>query len=180
MPERHLPSNRDGEHFLLGEGKEARARIHACLHALIRPRCSLAGELKRPLLFLCVLRTACKAQEAPENQLHLEHVYGYNGDLIRYGGYERYCTNVLWLRTGEIIFPSSCVVVILSNNSEVNEQRFFQGHDADVMALARHPKSDLCASAQSSRPAKICVFDAAQKIPQLITGFSAGPSSRGR
>lgn len=126
------------------------------------------------------MHTAClQAQEAPGHQLHLEYIYGYNGDLLRYGGYERYCTNVLWLRSGEIIFPSSCAVVILKD-FEVSEQRFFIGHDSDVMALARHPTSDLCASAQSSRPAKICIFDAAQRTPQLITGFSVGPSSKGR
>ena len=36
-------------------------------------------------------------------------------------------TNVLWLRTGEVVFPASAVVVI--HDFETNRQRFFTGHD---------------------------------------------------
>lgn len=36
-------------------------------------------------------------------------------------------TNVVWLRSGEIVFPAAAVVVI--HDFEVNRQRFFTGHD---------------------------------------------------
>jgi len=37
--------------------------------------------------------------------LQLEYVYGYNGDLLRFGTCERFSTNIIWLQTGEIMFP---------------------------------------------------------------------------
>lgn len=46
-------------------------------------------------------------QEPPLSSLALEHVYGYNGDLLRYGSHERFSTNVIWLTTGEVAFPVS-------------------------------------------------------------------------
>lgn len=36
-------------------------------------------------------------------------------------------TNVVWLRSGEVVFPASAVVVI--HDFETNRQRFFTGHD---------------------------------------------------
>lgn len=36
-------------------------------------------------------------------------------------------TNIMWLRTGEVVFPASAVVVI--HDFETNQQRFFTGHD---------------------------------------------------
>jgi hypothetical protein len=44
-------------------------------------------------------------QDAPPTHLQLEHVYGYNGDLNRLGGHERYGTNAVWLRSGDMVFP---------------------------------------------------------------------------
>ena len=43
-------------------------------------------------------------------------------------------TNVLWLRTGEVVFPASAVVVI--HDFETNRQRFFTGHDEVSGALS--------------------------------------------
>jgi len=72
---------------------------------------------------------------------------------------------------------ASSIVVIY--DPETRTQRFFFGHDANVMALVRHPDSDLCATAQWSRPAKICIFDAGEEEPEAISTFSAGPHTSG-
>ena len=81
---------------------------------------------------------------APDSELALEYVHGYAGGTpgggARYhgggnrgsdrsggGGGGTRSTNVVWLRSGEIVFPAAAVVVI--HDFEVNRQRFFTGHD---------------------------------------------------
>lgn len=82
---------------------------------------------------------------APESELQLEYVHGYAGEMPTGGGgimgpgrgqagkiggarqAATRSTNVLWLRTGEVVFPASAVVVL--HNFETNRQRFFKGHD---------------------------------------------------
>ncbi|CAN0012838.1 unnamed protein product, partial [Ectocarpus sp. 12 AP-2014] len=56
-------------------------------------------------------------------------------------------TNVLWLRSGEIVYPAAGVVVI--HDFETNRQRFFTGHDEEVTAVAVHPHHDIVASGQA-------------------------------
>lgn len=68
----------------------------------------------------------------PNSKLALEYVHGYAGEIPSgsIGGSRNSATrntNVLWLRTGEVVFPASALVVI--HNFEVNRQRFFRGHD---------------------------------------------------
>lgn len=79
---------------------------------------------------------------APDSALELEYVHGYTGETPargagvagagggRVGGARQAATrstNVVWLRTGEIVFPASAVVVL--HDFEANRQRFFTGHD---------------------------------------------------
>lgn len=93
----------------------------------------------------------------PESELALEYVHGYAGETPgsagpgggvaggggfggfggggeqvkgRVGGARQAATrstNIMWLRTGEVVFPASAVVVI--HDFETNRQRFFTGHD---------------------------------------------------
>ena len=65
-------------------------------------------------------------------------------------------------------------------NFEAKEQRFFQGHDDEVMVVARHPTSDICASGQLGRPARVCVYDDASRRIEASSTFFAGPTSRGK
>ena len=81
----------------------------------------------------------------PPTTLTLEHVHGFSGKVATN-------TNVLWLKSGEILFPASAAVVIM--DTRTNSQRFFLEHDDDVMALAVHPKLDIVASGQLSRKGK--------------------------
>lgn len=65
-------------------------------------------------------------------------------------------------------------------DSEHNQQRFFLGHDDDVMALARHPTLDICASGQAGpRPSKVCVYDASAKRVEPLQSFVPSPTARG-
>ncbi|CAM9945961.1 unnamed protein product, partial [Ectocarpus sp. 13 AM-2016] len=64
----------------------------------------------------------------PDSSLVLEYVHGYAGetpDVLSSGVGGN--TNVLWLRSGEIVYPAAGVVVI--HDFETNRQRFFAGHD---------------------------------------------------
>lgn len=102
----------------------------------------------------CKLPQADKS--APESTLELEYVHGYAGEtpgsrcgVIGAGAGQADAargtreaaatrnTNVLWLRTGELLFPASAVVVI--HDFKTNRQRFFTGHD-EVIARRAHGK----------------------------------------
>ncbi|CAM9727609.1 unnamed protein product, partial [Discosporangium mesarthrocarpum] len=108
----------------------------------------------------------------PPSELQLEYVHGYSGET---GKQDRlsWSTNVVWLRTGELAFPASSLVVI--HDFEHNQQRFFKGHDEDVMAVTVHPYRDIVASGQAGKEATVCIFDAS---PQAVTGSSHGDKSR--
>lgn len=79
---------------------------------------------------------------------------------------------------GFVVVQASTVVVLF--DSEHNQQRFFLGHDDDVMALARHPTLDICASGQAGpRPSKVCVYDASAKRVEPLQSFVPSPTARG-
>ncbi|CAN0531137.1 unnamed protein product, partial [Ectocarpus sp. 8 AP-2014] len=90
----------------------------------------------------------------PDSGLVLEYVHGVGG---RRNSATR-STNVVWLRSGEIVYPAAGVVVI--HDFETNRQRFFTGHDEAITAVAVHPHHDIVASGQAGREAIVCLFDA--------------------
>lgn len=62
----------------------------------------------------------------------------------RVGGARRSATrstNVMWLRSGEIVFPAAAVVVI--HDFETNRQRFFTGHDEASFIFSGHDEASL-------------------------------------
>jgi WD40 repeat protein len=66
-------------------------------------------------------------------------------------------------------------------NTELNHQRFFSGHDDDVMTLCRHPSSDILASGQAGpRPSRVCVYDASGKDVEPISTFLPSTTAKGR
>ncbi|CAM9891815.1 unnamed protein product [Ectocarpus sp. 12 AP-2014] len=120
----------------------------------------------------------------PHSGLVLEYVHGYAGetpDVLSSGVGGKFgggvgggsvgggrnsatrSTNVLWLRSGEIVYPAAGVVVI--HDFETNRQRFFTGHDeaSEVTAVAVHPHYDIVASGQAGREAIVCLFDATRR-----------------
>ncbi|CAM9881664.1 unnamed protein product, partial [Ectocarpus fasciculatus] len=97
----------------------------------------------------------------PDSGLVLEYVHGYAGetpDVLAGGTGGAKSTNVVWLRSGEIVYPAAGVVVI--HDFETNRQRFFTGHDEAITAIAVHPHHDIVASGQAGREAIVCLFDA--------------------
>ncbi|CAM9247189.1 unnamed protein product, partial [Choristocarpus tenellus] len=98
----------------------------------------------------------------PDSELMLEYIHGYSGETGRQDR-PSWSTNVMWLRTGELVFPASAVVIL--HDFERNRQRFFMGHDEDVMAIAVYAHKDIVASGQAGGEAVVCVFDASLSLP---------------
>lgn len=88
-----------------------------------------------------------------------------------------------WVTCGmlpsDVTLQASATVVMF--NTELNHQRFFSGHDDDVMALCRHPSSDILASGQAGpRPSRVCVYDASGKDVEPISTFLPSTTAKGR
>uniref|UniRef100_A0A0G4FV78 Uncharacterized protein n=1 Tax=Chromera velia CCMP2878 TaxID=1169474 RepID=A0A0G4FV78_9ALVE len=82
--------------------------------------------------------------EAPEAELELEWVYGYNGRLPK---------NMHWIpRTGEFLYYTAALGVVMSFDGNSPgapaTQRYFTGHTNEVTCLAYSPEKDLVASGQ--------------------------------
>lgn len=67
----------------------------------------------------------------------------------RYRGFD--CrNNLFYTQTGEVVYHVAAVAVVY--NRLQHSQRFYLGHDDDILSLAVHPLKDYVASAQV-RPA---------------------------
>lgn len=86
---------------------------------------------------------------APKSCLRLEWIYGYRGAQ---------CRNNLWY-TGsrDIVYfvAGACVVY----NAREHKQRFFLGHNDDVLCLTLHGDKTTVASGQIGKEPYICVWD---------------------
>ena len=98
-------------------------------------------------------------EHLPSTHLDLEFVHGYSGKLPYR---TTTCTNIFPLATGELVYPVSAAVVIY--DKVMHRQRYFFGHDDDIMCLAVHPSGSVVASGQVGRRPPICLWDV-QKIP---------------
>jgi WD40 repeat protein len=98
-------------------------------------------------------------EHLPSTHLDLEFVHGYSGKLPYR---TTSCTNIFPLASGELVYPVSAAVVIY--DKVMHRQRYFFGHDDDVMCLAVHPSGTVVASGQVGRKPPICLWDV-QKIP---------------
>lgn len=66
----------------------------------------------------------------------------------RYRGFD--CrNNLFYSQTGEVVYHVAAVAVVY--NRLQHTQRFYQGHDDDILSLAVHPLKDFAASAQVLR-----------------------------
>ena len=98
-----------------------------------------------------VRRSKC----APEAELELEHVYGY-------AGLDNTSNNLFYLNTGEVVYYTAAVGVVLDKDKlekGARCQRFFFGHDDDIKSLAVHPNREWVATGQLGRFPFICVWD---------------------
>eukprot|EP01043_Picozoa_sp_COSAG02_P033011 COSAG02_NODE_2232_length_9428_cov_3.232286_2_plen_1507_part_00 len=83
-------------------------------------------------------KVARSAQE-PQASLKLSNIFGYVG---------RHTTgpSLVYTRTGEVVYHVASVAVV--GDLESKQQRFFQGHDNSITALALHPFENMVATGQ--------------------------------
>ena len=62
-----------------------------------------------------------------------------------YHGYNA-CNNVFYTQTNEIVFHTAAIGVVY--NQQTNEQRFYMGHDDDILCLTVHDDQDFIATGQ--------------------------------
>ncbi len=72
-----------------------------------------------------------------------------------YRGYD--CrSNLFYTQTGEIVYHVAAVGVVY--NRQQNTQRFYLGHDDEILCLAIHPVKDYVATGQVQSTAQTSVF----------------------
>lgn len=80
--------------------------------------------------------------------------------LISYRGYD--CrSNLFYTQTGEIVYHVAAVGVVY--NRQQNTQRFYLGHDDDILCLAIHPLKDYVATGQVG-----CLFICSKNLKLLL------------
>ncbi|CAB3992368.1 echinoderm microtubule-associated -like 6 [Paramuricea clavata] len=106
---------------------------------------------------------------APKSQLRLEWVYGYRGHQCR--------NNLYFTSSKEVVYFVAGVGVVY--NVKGNSQRFFLGHNDDIISLALHPEKQLVATGQVGKDPYICVWDAknCQTVSILKDGHQRGIAS---
>eukprot|EP01043_Picozoa_sp_COSAG02_P029956 COSAG02_NODE_1888_length_10500_cov_3.026536_4_plen_1147_part_00 len=93
----------------------------------------------------------------PASKLVLHHVHGYRGADCR--------DNVHFTADGELLYFVAGVAVVA--DIDRNTQRFFTGHDDDIVSLALHPDGTTVATGQIGRHATVCIWDS--RSGRLIT-----------
>ncbi|KAK1171259.1 echinoderm microtubule-associated protein-like 6 isoform X3 [Acipenser oxyrinchus oxyrinchus] len=95
------------------------------------------------------LVSSLKRERAPEESLKLQFVHGYRGYDCR--------NNLFYTQAGEVVYHIAAVAVIY--NRQQHTQRFYVGHDDDILSLAIHPVKDYVATGQVGRDPSIHVWD---------------------
>ncbi|XP_078490103.1 echinoderm microtubule-associated protein-like 6 [Ciona intestinalis] len=87
---------------------------------------------------------------APKSQLRLDWVYGYRGHQCR--------NNLFYVSSDEIVYFVAGVGIV--HNPRKQTQKFFLGHNDDIISLALHPHEQLVATGQVGKDPYICVWNA--------------------
>ncbi|XP_043551898.1 echinoderm microtubule-associated protein-like 6 isoform X1 [Chiloscyllium plagiosum] len=90
-----------------------------------------------------------KRDKAPEGSLKLQFVHGYRGYDCR--------NNLFYTQTAEVVYHVAAVGIVY--NRQQHSQRFYLGHDDDILCLAIHPVKDYVATGQVGRDPSIHVWD---------------------
>ncbi|XP_078516147.1 echinoderm microtubule-associated protein-like 5 isoform X2 [Lissotriton helveticus] len=93
--------------------------------------------------------TLKRREAAPLNSIRLHFVHGYRGYDCR--------SNLFYTQTGEIVYHVAAVGVVY--NRQQNTQRFYLGHDDDILCLAIHPLKDYVATGQVGRDCTVHIWD---------------------
>ncbi|CAB1343775.1 unnamed protein product [Coregonus sp. 'balchen'] len=96
-----------------------------------------------------------KRQRGPDEALRLKFVHG---------------NNLYYTQAGEVVYHVAAVGVVY--NREQHSQRFYLGHDDDILSLTVHPLKDYAATGQVGRDPAIHVWDIQTlKCFSLLKGF---------
>uniref|UniRef100_A0A3Q1BB23 HELP domain-containing protein n=1 Tax=Amphiprion ocellaris TaxID=80972 RepID=A0A3Q1BB23_AMPOC len=103
-----------------------------------------------------------KRQKGPDQGLRLQFVHGYRGYDCR--------NNLFYTQGGEVLYHVAAVGVVY--NRQLHSQRFYLGHDDDILSLSIHPLKDYAATGQIGRDPAIHVWDIQTlKCLSLLKGF---------
>ncbi|XP_031434832.1 echinoderm microtubule-associated protein-like 6 isoform X2 [Clupea harengus] len=103
-----------------------------------------------------------KRQRCPDVGLRLKFVHGYRGYDCR--------NNLFYTQTAEIVYHVAAVAVVY--NRQQHSQRFYLGHDDDILSLTVHPLKDYVATGQVGRDPAIHVWDIQTlKCLSLLKGY---------
>ncbi|KTG42430.1 hypothetical protein cypCar_00032632, partial [Cyprinus carpio] len=103
-----------------------------------------------------------KRERAPASGLRLHFIHGYRGYDCR--------SNLFYTQTGEIVYHVAAVGVVY--NRQQNTQRFYLGHNDDILCLAIHPIKDYVATGQVGRDSSIHVWETEFLKPlSVLKGF---------
>nr|XP_036847784.1 echinoderm microtubule-associated protein-like 5 isoform X5 [Manis javanica] len=106
--------------------------------------------------------TSKRRERAPGNSIRLHFVHGYRGYDCR--------SNLFYTQIGEIVYHVAAVGVIY--NRQQNTQRFYLGHDDDILCLAIHPVRDYVATGQVGRDPSIHIWDTETIKPlSILKGY---------
>uniref|UniRef100_UPI00398E636F echinoderm microtubule-associated protein-like 6 isoform X3 n=1 Tax=Pristiophorus japonicus TaxID=55135 RepID=UPI00398E636F len=90
-----------------------------------------------------------KRENAPEGSLKLQFVHGYRGYDCR--------NNLFYTQAAEVVYHVAAVAIVY--NRQQHSQRFYLGHDDDILCLTIHPIKDYVATGQVGRDPAIHVWD---------------------
>ncbi|KAG9260088.1 echinoderm microtubule-associated protein-like 6 isoform X4 [Astyanax mexicanus] len=103
-----------------------------------------------------------KRQQPPDAALRLQFVHGYRGYDCR--------NNLFYTQTGEVVYHVAAVGIVY--NRQQHTQRFYLGHDDDIISLTVHPIKDYAATGQVGRDPAVHVWDVQSlKCLSLLRGF---------
>ncbi|XP_032820802.2 echinoderm microtubule-associated protein-like 6 isoform X1 [Petromyzon marinus] len=102
--------------------------------------------------------TSQRRERAPSSSLRLHFVHGYRGYDCR--------NNLYYTQTGEVVHHVAAVGIVY--NRQQHTQRFYLGHDDDILCLAIHPAKDYIATGQVGRDAAVHVWDTETLRPLAV------------
>ncbi|CAF1152501.1 unnamed protein product [Rotaria sordida] len=106
---------------------------------------------------------------APKANLRLEWVYGYRAANCR--------NNIHLTENNELVYFSAAVAIVQNiHDKNRNQQRFFLGHDNDIISSCLHPDKITIATGQIGTNAQICIWNTQgkMKLESLLQGHADG------
>lgn len=109
-----------------------------------------------------------RSAQLPDSRLMLEFVYGYDG-------FQGTSPNIFYLSTGEVVYYAAGVAIVY--NKATHKQRFFLGHDDDILCCALHPDKTTVVTGQVGKDPCVIVWDSI--TCKTITKIHQGYGNRG-